>query len=130
VSDQRSELITLRLDQAQQALRSAKILLDSDDTQGAVNRSYYAMFYAVSALLETRRLGTSKHSGAISLFDREFVKAGVFDKRLSKSLHRAFNLRQESDYSPEKSVSYESALNQQEDAVEFVEALWQYLLPA
>ena len=130
MSDQRSELITLRLDQAQQALRSAKILLDSDDTQGAVNRSYYAMFYAVSALLETRRLGTSKHSGAISLFDREFVKAGVFDKRLSKSLHRAFNLRQESDYSPEKSVSYESALNQQEDAVEFVEALWQYLLPA
>jgi uncharacterized protein (UPF0332 family) len=88
------------------------------------------MFYAVSALLETRRLGTSKHSGAISLFDREFVKAGAFDKRLSKSLHRAFNLRQESDYSPEKSVSYESALNQQEDAVEFVEALWQYLLPA
>jgi uncharacterized protein (UPF0332 family) len=129
VSDQRSDLITLRLDQARQALRSAKILLDSDDTQGAVNRSYYAMFYAVSALLETRRLGTSKHSGAISLFDREFVKAGAFDKRFSKSLHRAFNLRQESDYRPEKSVSYESALNQQEDAVEFVEALWQYLSP-
>lgn len=130
MSDQRSDLITLRFEQTRQALRSAKILLDSDDTQGAVNRSYYAMFYAVSALLETRRLGTSKHSGAISLFDREFVKTGAFDKGFSKSLHRAFNLRQESDYSPEKSVSYESAVNQQEDAVEFVEAPWQYLLLA
>jgi uncharacterized protein (UPF0332 family) len=64
------------------------------------------------------------------VFDRKFKKTGAFDKKLSKSLHRAFNLRQESDYSPEKSVSYESAVNQQEDAVEFVESPWQYFLLA
>ena len=33
--------------------------------------------------------------GAISLFDREFIKSGIFDKELSKkTLHRSFELRQ------------------------------------
>jgi uncharacterized protein (UPF0332 family) len=38
-----------------------------------MNRLYYAMFYAVLALLQEKEMGTSKHSGAIALFDREFV---------------------------------------------------------
>jgi uncharacterized protein len=50
------------------------------------------------ALLQTKQLGTSKHSGAISLFDREFVKPGIFPRELSKALHRAFELRQKGDY--------------------------------
>lgn len=124
---QLSQLIALRVQQAQQALRSAAILLDSNDIQGSVNRSYYAMFYVLSALLETRQLATSKHSGAIGLFDREFVKTGDFDKALSRRLHRAFEFRQASDYSPTVTVSYEQASELQQDAIEFVEALQHYL---
>ncbi len=56
------------------------------------------MFYAVMGLLATRSLGTSKHSGVISLFDKEFVKTGIFSKELSRSLHRAFDERQVNDY--------------------------------
>ena len=43
----------------------------------SVNRSYYAMIYAVLALLALKRKETSKHSGAISIFDKEFVKEPV-----------------------------------------------------
>jgi len=63
-----------------------------------INRLYYAMFYAILALLQENQLSTSKHTGAIALFDREFVKKGIFDKELSKTLHRAFELRQKGDY--------------------------------
>jgi len=42
---------------------------------------------------------TSKHSGVISLFDKEFVKTGSFPKEFSKWLHDAFTVRQRSDYS-------------------------------
>jgi uncharacterized protein (UPF0332 family) len=56
------------------------------------------MFYTVLALLATRALGTSKHSGAISLFDREFVKQGLFPKDLSAWVHRAFEKRLDADY--------------------------------
>ncbi len=66
--------------------------------RSVMNRPYYAMFYAVFDLLQSRQLGTSKHSGAIALFGREFVKAGVFPRDLSKALHRAFELRQRGDY--------------------------------
>ncbi|KJU87732.1 antitoxin [Candidatus Magnetobacterium bavaricum] len=41
-------------------------------------------------------MGTSKHTGAISMFDKEFIKTNVFDK--SKVLHRVFELRQKCDY--------------------------------
>jgi uncharacterized protein (UPF0332 family) len=45
------------------------------------------MFYAVLALLALRKQETSKHTGVISLFDRDFVKPGVFSKELSQWLH-------------------------------------------
>jgi uncharacterized protein (UPF0332 family) len=73
-----------------------------------MNRLYYAMFYAVLALLQAKHLGTSKHSGAIALFDREFVKTGIFPKELSMALHRAFALRQKGDRTcPFPSVAYD-----------------------
>ena len=56
------------------------------------------MFYATLALLATRRLGTSKHSGVLALFDREFVKTGLLPRQLSESLHLAFERRQVHDY--------------------------------
>lgn len=91
-------LVQYRLTEADETLREAEILLAQSAFRGSVNRSYYAMFYAVSGLLATRGLGTSKHSGVISLFDREFVKTGILSKELSRSLHKAFDERQASDY--------------------------------
>lgn len=63
----------------------------------------------------------------VGLFDREFVKTGDFDQALSRRLHRAFEFRQASDYSPTATVSYEQASELQQDAIEFVEALQHYL---
>lgn len=64
------DLLRYRMRQADDSLREASILRDADAQRGAVNRAYYAMFYALLALLATKQLGTSRHSGAISLFDR------------------------------------------------------------
>jgi len=91
-------LVEYRLTEAEETLREAEILLNQSAFRGSINRSYYAMFYAVLGLLATRSLGTSKHSGVIGLFDREFVKTGLLSKELSRSLHRAFDERQASDY--------------------------------
>lgn len=91
-------LLKYRLSEADETLREAKLLLKEQGFRGSINRSYYAMFYALLGLLATRGLGTSKHSGVISLFDREFVKKVIFSKDLSRSLHRAFDERQVNDY--------------------------------
>lgn len=92
-------ILRYRLEQAEQTLEEASVLADASLLRGAVNRAYYAMFYATLALLATRRLGTSKHSSVLALFDREFIKTGLLPKELSKFLHNAFDLRQEQDYS-------------------------------
>ncbi len=92
-------LIKHRLKQADDSIEEAEVLLKEKMSLRAVmNRLYYSMFYAVLALLQEKQLGTSKHIGAISLFDREFIKTGIFDNALSKTLHRAFELRQKGDY--------------------------------
>ena len=94
VYDSRARRRRFRMRQADDSLREATILRDADAQRGAVNRACYAMFYALLALLATKQLGTSRHSGTISLFDREFVKTGVFAPDLSKALHLAFGRRQ------------------------------------
>jgi len=113
-------LVAYRMEQADESLAAAQILLDKEMIRPSVNRSYYAMFYAVLALLAVKKMETSKHSGAISLFDREFVKQGVFKKDLSRWLHDAFDLRQLSDYEAQSSITSDDAQRALDHAEEFM----------
>ena len=113
-------LISYRLEQAKEALRAAEILLKDELLTSAINSAYYAMFYAVLALLAAEKKETSKHSGAISLFDKDYVKKGIFPKELSRWLHDAFDLRQRSDYAVQYVPSREEAEEIINQAVSFV----------
>ena len=117
------ELIKFRLEQAEESLQSSRILLDHQKYRPSVSRSYYAMFYAVLALLATGDKSTSKHSGIISLFDRKYVKNGIFAKDYSKWLHEAFDLRQRADYREMFKISFERAKTVLENATSFVAAI-------
>lgn len=77
-------LVRYRMQQADEALEAAKILLDKSFERQTLNRAYYAMFYAVLALLSTRKMETSKHTGAIALFDKEFIRKGIFTSDFSR----------------------------------------------
>lgn len=123
-----SDLIAHRLKQAQTALDDAKYLLDGNRSpQSVINRSYYAMFYAALALLQKIGKIPSKHTGVISLFDTEFVMREVLPKQLSKDFHRAFELRQVSDYKVSDSLSPAMAAQLWKKASEFVDAVCRYL---
>jgi hypothetical protein len=121
------ELLRFRLDQAHDSLREAEILQTADAHRGAINRAYYAMFYALSALLATRQLGTSKHSGAIGYFDKEFVKTGVFPPELSRALHMAFEQRQIHDYGEMMTTDGSSSVTTITSARQFVAEIENYL---
>lgn len=125
--DRLRDLLRYRMRQADDSLREATILREADAQRGAVNRAYYAMFYALLALLATKQLGTSRHSGAISLFDREFVKAGIFPADLSKALHLAFDRRQIHDYGEMTEVGANTSDEAIVDATKFVDTIRQYL---
>jgi len=123
-----ANLIKYRLEQAQTALEDARFLLEGDRSpQSIVNRAYYAMFYAVLALLQKIGKVPSKHTGVISIFDTEFVAKDIFKKEMSKNFHKAFELRQVSDYKTIKPITKEKAHEALDNAVQFVNEVRRYL---
>ncbi len=120
MTDNVKALMSYRPEQAAESLAAGKLLLEQGLFRPSINRSYYAMFYSVLALLTPRREETSKHGRAIALFDKEFVKTGVFSKEFSRWLHEAFDLRQRSDYSPQFHPTLEDARGVLDQATSFV----------
>jgi len=122
-------LIKYRLQQADDSMKEAEVLLkEGMSLRSVMNRLYYAMFYAVLALLQEKQLGTSKHYRAISLFDREFIKSGIFDKELSKILHRSFELRQKADYMEQPEITKADIDEILPKTVSFINEIKQYIL--
>ena len=121
-------LVRHRLDQAATALDDARYLqAGGRSPQGVVNRAYYAMFYAGLALLQRRGRTPTKHTGVLGLFDTEFVARGTLSKDLSKSFHRTYRLRQDSDYQHLHPATREQAQELIDEAARFVAAIHSYL---
>jgi len=98
MTDDILKLIEYRLSQAKETITAAKELLANGHYKDAVNRAYYAMFYCALGLLASRKLGSSKHSGVLSLFSQHFVKTGMFSTESGRHLREAFEIRQRCDY--------------------------------
>lgn len=130
MKDRKRILINYRMEQAEQAIKDTEILLSEGGSPGSIiNIAYYAMFYAVLALLVKVDKGTSKHSGAIALFDQHFVKEGIFPKDMSYTLHKSFDMRQMSDYRELVKINNEEAEEMLQKAREFVAEVIEYLSP-
>ena len=54
----------------------------------AVNRAYYAIFHALRAVTALDGFDSGKHSGVIAYFNRNYVKNGIFNKRISKNIDK------------------------------------------
>lgn len=81
-----------------QSLNAARRELAAGDHALAVNRAYYALFYAVSALLLEEGHKFTKHSGVRAAFNRQIVKAGRLPKPHGELYNRLFRDRQKGDY--------------------------------
>lgn len=122
-------LFQYRWDQAIETLNEAKRMVDLEfSPRSIINRSYYAMFYAVLSLFlrDNITINTSKHVGIISVFDREFVQKKKFDKNMSLMLHQAFDDRQEFDYKEQVVPSRAAALDIAEKTARFIELIKEY----
>lgn len=126
--DEITTLRQYRLEQAKAALEDAEfLLLHQRSALSVVNRAYYAMFYAVLALLQDTSPLPSKHTGIIGLFDVMYIRTSIFDKQRSKDLHRAFDLRQASDYKTIAPITNEQAEEITASARVLLETVVQFL---
>lgn len=119
-NDYSKELSSHRLKKAKDLIVQARLLFDNTQYDGSINRSYYAIFNAIRSLLALIKLDSRKHSGVISLFDKHFVKTGIFSKEFSKIVHKSFDFRQVSDYDDFFIISIDQAKTQIENCLKFI----------
>lgn len=77
---------------------AAIVLAQNHFWNSAVNRLYYAVFYAVNALLVSHGMTTNSHSGLKSQFSLHFIKTGKIDKKFGQLLAKLYDWCQKGDY--------------------------------
>lgn len=95
---QRADVVRYWWSKAEESLASAQREVEAGALAYAMNRIYYAAFYAVSAALLDRQTSFKKHSGVRAAFHREFIKNGMLDSNWGKFYDQLFEDRQEGDY--------------------------------
>ncbi len=119
--------IKLYLDRAFTAVQQSKDNLNLDYYDITIARAYYAMFYAATALLLSKGISRSKHSGVHSAFGEHFVKPGLIEAEYSRILVNAFNVRLDSDYEVNPYLDRALAQDILRDAEQFVARAAAYL---
>jgi len=128
MADEESQLeVSLYLQHAREMLEVAQHNLADGFHSSAINRAYYAIFYAANALLSTQGLARSKHSGVIAAFRQLFVKPGLIEPEYGDIYGRVMDDRHISDYDIELPVELEQAQADRQDAQQFVDRVEQYL---
>ena len=121
------ELAGYRMERAKEMLSAAEDNLKIGQYKTSLNRSYYAIFHAMRAMNILKGFDSSKHSGVIAYFNKEYIKEGIMDKELSVIIKSCSFLREKSDYDDFFIVGRKETENQLASAKVFLEAVEKYL---
>lgn len=64
----------------------------------SINRSYYACFYAIKAVLALEEIDFKRHKDAIGYFNKSYVATEKFPRELGRKIGMLKQLREKSDY--------------------------------
>jgi uncharacterized protein (UPF0332 family) len=92
------EVISYWLEKAHESLDAAQAEMTAGRRSFAVNRIYYACFYAVSAVLLQKGFQFKKHSGVKASFHKHLVKSGLVRHEHGELYDELFEARQRGDY--------------------------------
>ncbi len=112
--------VRYRLEQSEESLEVARLSLENGHLRSAVNRVYYACFYAVSALLLCEGFRSSKHAGIRALFDRHWIKPGRLPVEMAQFYRDLLKYRHQGDYEHLVSFAHDEVEAWFEEARAFV----------
>lgn len=90
----RERMVWFWWEKGRQSLESARRELGAGALSFAINRAYYALFYAVSAALLEAGHAFKKYSGVRAAFHREFVKTG----KMTEAHGELYNTQFDAEY--------------------------------
>lgn len=97
-NEDREQLVILRLENAHQAMKEAKLMIDNEYWNAAINRMYYACFYAVTALLINNGIEAQTHNGVRQMLGLHFVLTGKLSIQQNDFYTNLFAKRHSGDY--------------------------------
>jgi uncharacterized protein (UPF0332 family) len=125
---ERTLLMQYRIKRAKETLAEADNLIKENFYNAAVNRLYYACYYAVLALLVKNNITAQTHKGVKQMFSLHFIANQKFDKKYSLFYSRLFNDRMSGDY--EDFVMYDKEMidDLRPEAEEFINEIEKLLI--
>lgn len=93
-----NDYVEYRLKRSLETLDEVDKLVELAYWNTAVNRLYYAAFYAVSALLTFHKIQVHSHTGIRQKFGEYFIKTQIMDVRHGRLFAELFDKRQRGDY--------------------------------
>lgn len=127
MQDKDRDLAAYRYELSKETLANAKLCMDNCFYRDAINRSYYAAFYAVRAVLAVESIDFKRHKDVMAYFNKTYVATEIFPKELGKRLGRIQMMREDSDYSDFFTVSLEDTKKQYETAQLAISIVEDYL---
>ncbi|OGL64432.1 hypothetical protein A3B21_05075 [Candidatus Uhrbacteria bacterium RIFCSPLOWO2_01_FULL_47_24] len=112
--------IAAHLIQARERVHSAELLAKAGQLRDAMSRAYYAFFDATTAALLSRGYIAKTHQGLVTLFNREFIVSGIFERGMLRHLAQAKEAREEADYETYKTYTPEQVAHAISAAEEFI----------
>lgn len=97
-NESRLSLIAYRMERAEEALSESALMASEQHYNAAVNRLYYACFYATQALLLKHHISATTHAGVKAMLGLHFVSKGILPIEYGKTFNTLFEKRHSSDY--------------------------------
>jgi len=117
------DYIKYRIEQAEQTLVEVQSHLDNGFWNTAINRMYYACFYAIGALLVKDDIVVNSHAGVRQKFGQLYVKPGKIDRELGKHFTELFEKRNRGDYNDFVDYDESEAKNLLPKTVELIDKI-------
>ena len=121
------ELAGYRLEKAKEMLSAAESNLEIEEYKTSLNRSYYAVFHAMRAANVLKGFDSSKHSGVIAFFTKEYLKTDILDRDMAVIIKGSSHCREKSDYDDFYIAGRKEAEKQFNNAKQFVQKVEEYI---
>ena len=126
--EDRISIVRYRMENAHRTLDEVRLHIENGLYNTAVNRLYYACYYAVSALFVANGITTKSHDGVKQMFSMHYVKSGKVPMRYGRFYSALFDKRITGDYEDlfdHDRVTCEDLYPQAKEMIETLEAMAQ-----
>ncbi|MBI1937305.1 MAG: HEPN domain-containing protein [Ignavibacteriales bacterium] len=120
IDHDKNVLMNLRIKQSEKTLSETSFLIENKLLALAVNRIYYSIFYAISAVSIKDNFSTSKHKRLLGWFNKNYIYCGLLSKEYGKMIYASYENREKSDYDFLFEMTKEEIIKYFELAKEFV----------